>query len=309
MGHLQPMHPPHLKYRAIVHYTHFLRSLRKVATLYNIGKSTLARWIKTADGPVQKRRSRANLCARIASIVAEAVRRRPFSTADQIIVAVREALGKEVSRSTVYRALRATKHSYKRASRGREHEPVPLEHPFMKRDSYEGDPIAVDESSFYWNDVPRMGWGPKGKRVMKARPSHRTRVSLILAVSKDAVIGHTVLVGGVNAKRFADFVRTLPDNRPLILDNCSIHKTKEVRSLVEAKGMELRFIPPYCPWYNPAEFCFSEVKRAYRPLRLHSPAADFVDDVRTCLVGLRHQAAYFLHAKTMCDRDRGAPKP
>jgi transposase len=120
------------------------------------------------------------------------------------------------------------------------------------------------------------------------------------------VIGYTVLQGGVNAKRFADFVRTLPNDRPLLLDNCSIHKTKEVRDLADRKHMELRFIPPYCPWYNPAEFCFSEIKRAYRPMRLHRPAADFVDYVRMCLAGLKHQAAYFHHAQMMCERDRGA---
>jgi len=46
----------------------------------------------------------------------------------------------------------------------------------MAGDSYSGDPIAVDESSFYWNDVPTMGWGPLGRRVRKARPSYRKRV-------------------------------------------------------------------------------------------------------------------------------------
>ena len=39
------MHTADVKYRAIVHYTHFCRSLRSVAKLYKVGKSTLARWV------------------------------------------------------------------------------------------------------------------------------------------------------------------------------------------------------------------------------------------------------------------------
>lgn len=303
------MHPEQVKHRAVVHYSHFLRSLRKVAKHYNVGKSTLSRWVKQSPGGSVRRRSRKRLYDAISDTVRETVTAKPFSTADTIIARVREALGKDVSRSTMYRSLHALKHSYKRASRGREHEAVPWSHPFMAGDSYEGDPIAVDESSFYWNDFPRMGWGPKGKRVKKARPRDRKRVSLLLAVGKEGVVAYAVLVGGVRSTHFTDFVRKLPDGRPVILDNCSIHKTKEVRALCATKGITLRFIPPYCPWYNPAEFCFSEIKRAYRPLRLETPAADFVDDVIACLEGLKHQRSYFDHAANACARDRASARP
>ena len=293
------MHATQLKHRAIVHYEHFLRSLRKVSKIYGVGKSTLARWVKQATGG-----SRAKLHNSIEAVVQQTVSSRPFTTADGIIRSVREALGKEVSRSTVYRSLKALRHSYKRASRGREHEPVPIDHPFLVSDSSQGDPIAVDESSFYWNDYPRMGWGPKGKRVAKARPRDRKRVSLLLAVGKEGVVGYAVLSGGVKSQHFADFVRSLPNNRPLILDNCSIHKTRKVRELCRSKGQDMRFIPPYCPWYNPVEFCFSEIKRAYRPIRLEHPSVDFVDDVVACLGRLRYHDRYFDHAQTACLRDR-----
>ena len=39
------MIPLDTKYRAIVHYTHFLKSLRQVAALYKVSKSTLHRWL------------------------------------------------------------------------------------------------------------------------------------------------------------------------------------------------------------------------------------------------------------------------
>ena len=97
--------------------------------------------------------------------------------------------------------------------------------------------MASDESSFYWNDVPTMGWGPLGRRVKKARPSHHKRVSLLLAVGREGVISVAVHVGGVKSQHFADFLRTLPDRRPVIRDNCSIHKTKDVRASLPLRAM------------------------------------------------------------------------
>ena len=40
------MHDILVKAKAIVHYTHFLKSLRKVSRLYNVAKSSLQRWVK-----------------------------------------------------------------------------------------------------------------------------------------------------------------------------------------------------------------------------------------------------------------------
>ena len=304
------MHPQQVKHRAVIHYTRFERSLRRVATQYGVSKSTLSRWVKQSLGDaLPGRRHRTSLHSVISNTVAAAISEQPFQTAQDLISKVMNSVGKRVSQSTMYRTLKKLRISYKRSARSRDHEPVPHNHPFMRTDSYEGDVIAVDESSFYWNDVPSMGWGPKGKRVKKARPSHRTRVSLLLAVGREGVIGYKILTGGVKSQHFAEFIRTLPNNRPLILDNCSIHKTRDVRTLCDSKGIDLRYIPPYCPWYNPVEFCFSEIKRLYRPMRLVLPSTDFVDDVRTCVNRLRYHATYFAHAKHRCDLDKVIPAP
>ena len=289
------MHSSELRHRAVLHYQLHMASLRKVSKLYKVGKSTLSRWIKRsvreADRP--RRRSRTTLHERIAEAVDHAIKKQPFQTADSLAQAVMSETSAKVSRSTIHRSLAKLGQSYKRSARSRDHEPVPHEHPFLAKDSYEGNVIAVDESSFYWNDVPSMGWGPKG-------------ISLILAIGAEGVVHHEVRIGGVKAAHFAEFVRCLPDGRPLICDNCSIHKAPCVRAVYAAKGIELRLIPPYCPWYNPVEFCFSEIKRRYRPVRLLTPAADFVDDVLSCMRELRWHESYFRHARERCELDRSA---
>lgn len=302
------MHGADLRHRAVLHYQLHLASLRKVAKHYKVGKSTLARWVKRDLGKAERPRprTRRSLHERIATVISNAIHSQPFQTADMLRETVRRETDAKVSRSTVYRTLAKLRFSHKRSARCKDHEALPLTHPFMQRDSYEGDCIAIDESSFYLNDVPAMGWGPKGKRVKKARPTHRTRVTLILAVSKDGIVHHEIRVGKVNSLHFAAFVECLPDGRPVICDNCSIHKTRRVREVMARKGLELRLTPPYCPWYNPVEFCFSEIKRRYRPMRLIAPAVDFVDDVIACMRQLCHQGQYFEHASRACAIDRAS---
>ena len=44
------------------------------------------------------------------------------------------------------------------------------------------------------------------------------------------------------------------------MDNLSAHKGGRVREIVEGRGVELLYLPPYSPDYNPIEQAFSRVK-------------------------------------------------
>jgi transposase len=46
----------------------------------------------------------------------------------------------------------------------------------------------------------------------------------------------------------------------LVLDNLGAHKGQRVRELVEKRGCELVFLPPYSPDFSPIEEAFSKVK-------------------------------------------------
>jgi transposase len=48
------------------------------------------------------------------------------------------------------------------------------------------------------------------------------------------------------------------------MDNLSAHKCQEVRQLIEARGCELLFVPPYSPDYNPIKEAFSKIKALLR---------------------------------------------
>jgi transposase len=46
----------------------------------------------------------------------------------------------------------------------------------------------------------------------------------------------------------------------VVMDNLTAHKGGRVRELIEGKGCELLYLPPYSPDFNPIEEAFSQIK-------------------------------------------------
>ena len=58
-----------------------------------------------------------------------------------------------------------------------------------------------------------------------------------------------------------------PSLRPgqvVVMDNLSSHKGSRVRELLEARGCELVYLPPYSPDLNPIEQAFAKLKALLR---------------------------------------------
>lgn len=77
------------------------------------------------------------------------------------------------------------------------------------------------------------------------------------------------VVGSTKKEVFEAYVEQMlaPALRPgqiVVLDNLAAHKGERVRRLVEARGCELLFLPPYSPDFSPIEEAFSKVKALLR---------------------------------------------
>lgn len=48
----------------------------------------------------------------------------------------------------------------------------------------------------------------------------------------------------------------------VVLDNLGAHKSERARKLIEGRGCNLLFLPPYSPDFNPIEEAFSKIKDA-----------------------------------------------
>ena len=50
----------------------------------------------------------------------------------------------------------------------------------------------------------------------------------------------------------------------VVVDNLGAHKGEKARKLIEGRGCQLLFLPPYSPDFNPIEEAFSKIKGALR---------------------------------------------
>jgi transposase len=57
------------------------------------------------------------------------------------------------------------------------------------------------------------------------------------------------------------------------MDNLSAHKGERIRALIEGRGCELLYLPPYSPDFNPVEEAFSKIKGLIRKAEARSKEA------------------------------------
>jgi transposase len=57
---------------------------------------------------------------------------------------------------------------------------------------------------------------------------------------------------------------TLKPGQMVVMDNLSAHKGGRVKEIIEGRGCELIYLPPYSPDFNPIEQAFSKVKGLMR---------------------------------------------
>lgn len=80
------------------------------------------------------------------------------------------------------------------------------------------------------------------------------------------------------------------------MDNCSIHKGKEVEALIHQAGARLIYLPPYSPDFSPIENCWSKIKNVLRSVgaRSYPDLAQAIDQAfqRVSLQDIRN---WFIH--------------
>jgi len=132
--------------------------------------------------------------------------------------------------------------------------------------------VFLDESGAKTNMTRLYGRSPKGKRCFcKALDGRWERVTMLSATRLDGSVESIVFEGATDRAIFDEYITgTLaPTLRPgdiLVLDNLSVHKSPAMQEAVEARGAEVRFLPPYSPDMNPTEKMWSKVKAVLRKI-------------------------------------------
>lgn len=130
--------------------------------------------------------------------------------------------------------------------------------------------VFIDETWTKTNMIRSHGRCARGKRLAGKAPfGHWHTSTFIAALRVNGIEAPAVIDGPVNGLIFQAYVEQIlaPALKPgdiVIMDNLSSHKRQAVRDAIEARGAELRFLPPYSPDLNPIEQAFAKLKTLLR---------------------------------------------
>jgi transposase len=117
---------------------------------------------------------------------------------------------------------------------------------------------------------PLYAYAPDGRRAYAKVPRNRGANTTLLASMGLQGMGPCMAVeGATSATVFEAYVEqvlapSLRRGQIVVVDNLGAHKSERARELLEGRGCQLLFLPPYSPDYNPIEEAFSKIKGLLR---------------------------------------------
>jgi len=126
--------------------------------------------------------------------------------------------------------------------------------------------VFVDEMGTNTSLSPLRAWSQRGEQARWSVPRNRGANTTLLSSMTVEGVGPSMAVEGATTKAvFEAYVEevlapTLRPGRVVILDNLTAHKGERVKGLIEKRGCELVYLPPYSPDLNPLEEAFAKIK-------------------------------------------------
>jgi transposase len=130
--------------------------------------------------------------------------------------------------------------------------------------------VFVDEMGTNISLSAVYAWAPKGQRAHCSVPRNRgANTTLLSSMSSEGMGPSLAVVGSTTAQVFEAYVEqilapTLKRGQVVVMDNLTAHKGEKVREVIEQRGAELVYLPPYSPDFNPIEEAFSKIKSLLR---------------------------------------------
>lgn len=262
-----------LDYRKIaIHMYNVLSSLRKVAYLLNTSHSTIYRWLQCSERK-QYMRSTISKSQQIIESLKTLIISEPLLSIRSIVSKLSNITGVLVSRELVRTAIKKLGFSKKLAYMyGVSIDLEAKTKAFLEQRSEYIQRnltfLSIDETSFGRSGIVNKGYSLKGKKLYIRKKAPRiTTETVIACASKESWIHYKRIQGSCNTQIFLDFLKELNilnKNTVLLMDNVAFHHSKLVKDFCQQSNIPVLFTPPYSPWFNPIEYCFSITKRCFR---------------------------------------------
>ena len=133
-----------------------------------------------------------------------------------------------------------------------------------------------EEAEIYFGDETGLqnqptflrGYAPIGQTPVVRTEAKHIKINMLSAISNRGKLRFILYRDNMNADKLIDFMRRLVHDSKkkvfLILDNLRVHHAKKVSAWLEKyeDKIEVFYLPPYAPEYNPDELLNSDLKRA-----------------------------------------------
>lgn len=274
----------------------YFGSMRKTATILKVSIASISRWAKNIN-PLKRQRRQTKVTDAMISLVKLLINKNPSICCKEIVEEIKIAFEVEISKQLVHLIIQRLGFSYKRIrKRGKSTKKIDLINEF--KDRYKSLPndtliVSIDESGFDNRPLPIYGYALKGQQAILEYKSSidRKHYTLLMAVFNNGFKQYKILETSVNSAIFYDFIKdlNLQKGTTILLDNASIHKSKNLKELVESKSCNLMFTPPYTPEFNPIEMSFGTIKNKFYKMR-YSRNDCFKTSINSCVEQIHEDA-------------------
>jgi transposase len=130
--------------------------------------------------------------------------------------------------------------------------------------------VFVDEMGTNVSLSPIYAWSRKGERAFGSAPRNWGKNVTLLASITAGGLGPCLAIEGATTREVFEaylervLAPSLKPGQMVVMDNLSAHKGGRVKEILEGRGCEVLYLPPYSPDFNPIEQAFSKVKGLLR---------------------------------------------
>jgi transposase len=136
--------------------------------------------------------------------------------------------------------------------------------------------VFVDEMGANISLAPLYAWSRRGERALASVPRNWGKnVTLLASMSMEGMGPCLTVEGSTTSEVFEAYLEqvlapSLRSGQMVVMDNLTAHKGERVRELIEARGCELLYLPPYSLDLNPIEEAFAKLKGLLRKAEARS---------------------------------------
>ena len=299
------------------------KPVREVAETIGVARWTVYKWLSVfkaqgEPGITKKRRGRRSGEQSILSLAQTKIIQRfitdkcpdqlkmPFAlwTRKAVQHMIQHCFGIKLGESTVGTYLRSWGYTAQKPLR-RSYERQPQKIERWLKEEYPAIALRAknEKAEILWGDETGLcstcqigkSYAPIGKTPILKQPGKRFSISMISTVTNKGSLRFMIYDGGLNVAIFLTFLKRLIKNQQkkifLILDNLKVHHAKLVQSWVEKNKelIELFFLPPYAPEYNPDEYLNNAVKQRTHRKRMSGNQKELSDQLHSTMAGLQKE--------------------